>query len=66
METFRKIGYVLLGIVLAVAIFCAVVGVGCAVNGLTFGDQIVSWFGTSAPAVEDVVEETVTMLKPII
>ena len=49
---------IILGIISTVAVFCAVVGVGCAVNGLTFGEQIVEWFGTSAPVVEDVVEET--------
>ena len=54
---------IILGIISTVAVFCAVVGVGCAVNGLTFGEQIVEWFGTSAPAIEEVVEqvtETVT------
>ena len=49
---------IILGIIATVVVFCAVVGVGCAVNGLTFGEQIVEWFGTSAPVVEDVVEET--------
>ena len=49
---------IFLGLIGAVAIFCAVVGIGCAVNDLTFGEQIVEWFGTSAPVVEDVVEET--------
>lgn len=69
MEVLRKIGYVLLGVILAVAIFCAVIGVGCAVNGLTFGEQITSWFGSNAPVVDEVVNdavETASMLKPII
>lgn len=65
METIQKILYVLLGIACAVALFCIVVGIGCAINGVTFGQQIVNWFGTSAPVVDEVVE-TVTMLKPII
>lgn len=65
METIQKILYVLLGIVCAVALFCIVVGIGCAINGVTFGQQIVNWFGTSAPVVDETVE-TVTMLKPII
>ena len=54
---------IILGLVGAAAIFCITIGVGCAVNGLTFGEQIVEWFGTSAPAIEEVVEqvtETVT------
>lgn len=48
---------VILGLVGAVAIFCVTVGIGCAVNGLTFGEQIVEWFGNSAPVIEDVVEQ---------
>ena len=54
---------IILGLIGAVAIFCITVGIGCAVNGLTFGEQICEWFGTSAPVIEDVVEqvaETVT------
>ncbi|MBQ7352319.1 MAG: hypothetical protein IJW59_05650 [Clostridia bacterium] len=47
----------ILGLVGAVAIFCITVGVGCAVNGLTFGEQIVEWFGNSAPVIEDAVEQ---------
>ena len=47
----------ILGLVGAVAIFCITVGVGCAVNGLTFGEQVVEWFGNSAPVIEDAVEQ---------
>lgn len=46
---FRKIGLVLLGMVLAVGVTCIVVGIGCAVNGVTFGQQIANWFGTVKP-----------------
>ncbi len=55
---------VLLGMICAVAIFCITVGIGCAINGVTFGQQIVNWFGTK-PAV-DVSTEALTMIKPII
>lgn len=48
---------IILGLVGAVAIFCITVGVGCAVNGLTFGEQIVEWFGNSAPVIEEAVEQ---------
>ena len=54
---------IIIGIISAVAIFCVAVGIGCAVNGLTFGQQICEWFGTSAPVIEEAVEqvaETVT------
>lgn len=54
---------IILGLIGAVAIFCITVGIGCAVNGLTFGEQICEWFGSNAPAIEEAVEqvaETVT------
>ena len=47
----------ILGLVGAVAIFCVTVGIGCAVNGLTFGEQICEWFGSNAPAIEEAVEQ---------
>lgn len=53
MGVLQKIGWVMLGVVSAVAIACLVVGIGCAVNGVTFAQQITNWFGTTAivPAV---------------
>lgn len=54
---------IILGLIGAVAIFCITVGIGCAVNGLTFGEQICEWFGTNAPVIEEAVEqvaETIT------
>ena len=50
---------VLLGIVLAVVLFCAVVGIASAVNDISFGQQIVNWFGSSTPPLEEVVENIV-------
>lgn len=58
MEVFKNIMLVLLGMICAVAIFCVTVGIGCAVNGVTFGQQIVDWFGQTAPVVEEVAETT--------
>ena len=69
MTVFQKIMLVLLGMALAVGIFCITVGIGCAVNGVTFGQQIVNWFGSNAQTVEKVTEdivETTAMIKPII
>lgn len=69
MTTFQKIMLVLLGMVLAVGIFCLVVGIGCAVNGVTFGQQIVNWFGSSTSTGEKIAEEiteTTAMIKSII
>ena len=48
---------IILGLIVAVAIFCITVGIGCAVNGLTFGEQICEWFGSNAPAIEEAVEQ---------
>ena len=59
MEIFKNVMLVLLGMALAVGIFCLVVAIGCSVNGISFGQQIVEWFGTNAPAVEEVVEPIV-------
>ena len=42
----------MLGIIGAILVFCLVVCIGCAVNGLTFGEQICSWFSSSKPAVD--------------
>lgn len=65
MTVFQKFMLVLLGMVCAVAIFCITVGIGCAINGVTFGQQIVDWFGTAKPAV-DSGAEALAMIKPII
>ena len=58
----------ILGVVSAVAIFCLTVGIGCAVNGLTFGQQICEWFGSTAPVVEETVEQVAETISntPII
>lgn len=52
MNIFKNIMLVLLGMVFAVAIFSIAVGIGCAVNGITFGEQIAQWFGNSKPAID--------------
>lgn len=65
MTVFQKFMLVLLGMVCAVTIFCITVGIGCAVNGVTFGQQIANWFGTAKSAV-DTGAEALAMIKPII
>lgn len=52
----------LIGIICAVAVFCLAILIGCSVNGLTFGDQIIEWFGKTASDATDIVEETKSML----
>lgn len=45
-EILKSILYVLLGVCLAAGIFCLVICIGSAVNGIGFGEQISQWFGT--------------------
>ena len=42
---------ILIGIVALAAVVCVAVGIGCAVNGLTFGEQIVEWVGHTCPEI---------------
>ncbi len=44
--------WVVLGIVGAILLFCLIVCIGCAVDGLTFGEEICSWFGAGKQAVD--------------
>lgn len=53
---------VAIGIVIAVILFCLIVVIACSVNGLTFGEQIVEWFGGNASKIEQVTEQTKTMV----
>ena len=47
--------WLLLGMILAVALFCLAVGIGCAVNGVTFNQQVIDWFTTSpTPPIDEV------------
>lgn len=53
---------VAIGIVIAVILFCLIVVIACSVNGLTFGEQIVEWFEGNASTIEQVTEQTKTMV----
>lgn len=48
---------IILGILIAVAVTLLSVAIGCAVNGLGFGEQICEWFGNNAPAIGETVEQ---------
>lgn len=50
-----------IGLLSAVVIACVTVGVGCAINGLTFGEQICEWFGSNAEIVEETVDTVNTV-----
>lgn len=66
MTVFKKIMFVLLGLLIAVGIFCVVVGIGCAINGVTFTQQIADWFGSNAVEVIEEATEVASMIKPVI
>lgn len=67
MGIFKNIMFVLLGMVIAVAVFCAVVGIASAVNDISFSQQIVEWFGTVKEVVEELpTEEVVETAKALI
>ena len=67
MEIFKNIMFVLLGMIIAVAVFCAVVGIASAVNDISFGQQIVEWFGTAKEVVEELpTEDVVATAKSLI
>ena len=59
MEIFKNVMLVLLGMAIAVGLFCLVVGIGCSVNGVTFTQQIANWFGSSTTTIKDPIEEVV-------
>ena len=67
MEIFKNIMFVLLGMIIAVAVFCAVVGIASAINDISFGQQIVEWFGTAKEVIEELpTDEVVETAKALI
>lgn len=40
--------FILLGVLVAVSIFCIVIAIGASVNEITFFEQISSWFGSGS------------------
>lgn len=58
-ETTRYILGIVAGIVGTIVLFCLAIAIGCAVNGVTFGQQICGWFGSCAPLIEEGAEQVV-------
>ncbi len=59
----KRVLWLLLGMLLAVALFCLAVGIGCAVNGVTFNQQIIDWFTVpSVPPLDEAVDEVASIL----
>ena len=51
-EKLKAVLWVVVGVVATIVLFSLIVAIGCAVNGLTFGEQICSWFGKNAETIE--------------
>ena len=51
------------GVVIAILLFCLIVVIGCSVNGLTFGEQITSWFGHHTQEIVETAEEVAETLS---
>lgn len=67
MEIFKNIMLVLLGVVVAFAVTCAVIGIASAVNDISFGQQIVEWFGSAKEVVEELpVDEVIESAQAFI
>ena len=58
-DTARYILGILTGVLATAAIYCLIITIGCAINGLTFGQQICQWMGDCAPLLEESVEQVV-------
>ncbi len=63
MGIFKNVMFVVLGVLLAVGIYCLTVAIGCAVNGISFQQQIVEWFGPAREVTEKVVNEVSTSAR---
>ena len=64
-ETARYILGIVTGIVGTIALFCLAIAIGCAVNGVTFGQQICQWFGSCAPLIEEGAEAVVDKVTQV-
>ena len=64
-EKLKWILGIAIGIIATIGIYCLTVAIGCAVNGLTFGQQITSWFGSAMPAVENTTQAVGTVAETI-
>ena len=53
-EKLKAVLWVVVGVFATIVLFSLIVAIGCAVNGLTFGEQICSWFGKNAETIEQV------------
>ena len=57
-ETLKNIILVIAGAVGIILIIGLIVAIGCAVNGVTFGEQICLWFGNHKEVIEQIADTT--------
>lgn len=63
-EKLKAVLWILVGVVGTIVLFSLIVAIGCAINGVTFGEQICLWFGKSAGAIEQVADTTAKITMP--
>lgn len=63
-EKLKAVLWILVGVVGTIVLFSLIVAIGCAINGVTFGEQICLWFGKSASAIEQVADATAKITMP--
>ena len=64
-ETTRYILGIITGVVATIALFCLAIAIGCAVNGVTFGQQICEWFGGCTLVIQDTAKEVVDTVSQV-
>ena len=56
----KLISGIIIGIFIAIGIFCISVSIGSVINGLSFTEQICNWFGScNSQVVEETLEQAV-------
>lgn len=63
-EKLKAVLWILVGVVGTIVLFSLIVAIGCAVNGVTFGEQICLWFGKSSKTIEQVAGATAKITMP--
>lgn len=56
METKSLLAGILFGVIGLIVVFVIAVAIGCAINGITFIEQIIAWFAPSFELIKKVPE----------
>lgn len=63
-EALKNTLLVIAGAVGVLLIIGLIVAIGCAVNGVTFGEQICNWFGSHKATIEQIADTTAKITMP--